>query len=188
MPRIRSKLAPPRPARLVLWALLAAGSGSACQLLSGVGDRTVVDDGPASGGQAGSGGAAGGDGGSGGVASGGAASGGSGATAGAGGSLLQNGAPCVADEECSSESCSVFGVCCDDKCNWDCLSCLAVHNLIADGLCLPMPRETDPLQQCGTTGTCRGDEWGCGAYDGEACTFHTDCLNDNCSFSNVCEP
>ncbi|MEM9696212.1 MAG: hypothetical protein AAGA56_26945 [Myxococcota bacterium] len=71
--------------------------------------------------------------------------------------LLDNGAPCSINAECSSQRC-VDGVCCDSACNRVCESCRSVHTGSQDGRCAAIREGDDPFNQCDAdiNGRCHG--------------------------------
>jgi hypothetical protein len=63
------------------------------------------------------------------------------------------GDPCDIDAMCTSEHCA-DGVCCDDACDGTCETCAASGQ---EGVCLPIPEETDPALECaGSNSLCAG--------------------------------
>lgn len=100
----------------------------------------------------------------------------------------ENGASCVADQECTSGFCT-SGVCCNEHCDGECKSCTALGQV---GVCTFAPAGTpaptqcqvQPASTCGNDGTCDG-AGGCRRYPtGTACAGT--CTN-NQAVSRVCE-
>jgi hypothetical protein len=80
------------------------------------------------------------------ASSGGAA--GAGGMGGQGGSLIANGDPCDGASKCESGYC-VDGRCCDAACAGLCQSCNVTDS---EGICSPVPADTDPDDECGGLG------------------------------------
>ncbi len=97
-----------------------------------------------------------------------------------------NGAPCVADNECKSGNCPPEDlVCCDTACDSTCLSCLAakVGTGGTDGQCGNVQLGTDPDSECGTF-FCDG-AGDCQQADGAACQNADECDSGFC-VDDVC--
>jgi hypothetical protein len=135
---------------------------------------------------------------SGGGSSGGAAgTGGSGGTGGSAGRGAVNGTSCGAAKDCQSGQC-VDGHCCDSACDGVCQACDLDGSI---GRCTPVPKETDPANECepeppescGRDGFCDG----AGACRKQAagvmcamggCTDATQSAASTCDGLGTCQP
>jgi hypothetical protein len=108
------------------------------------------------------------------------------------------GDPCTVDEGCLMGVCSADGVCCDALCNGECESCLATENMVADGICDPIPFGDDPGVECAFGYGCEGNRSciDCGESIteevGGACPMAcTNCAggecNINCNDTTTCD-
>ena len=121
---------------------------------------------------------------------------------------------CAFDGECGSGYC-IEGVCCENRCEANCLSCLSRITGGDDGRCLPVPLGQDPkegcavddLRECKNTGECDGEgaceqvadgtlcepdkrckSRTCTATLGQPCTATADCaLNQVCAVDRTCK-
>lgn len=96
---------------------------------------------------------------------------------------LPDGAECSEATECLSGFCQ-DGVCCDGACS---ASCHACDNAGSVGQCSLVPTGTDPHNDCsvmvnGTPNAAAvcNTNGSCKLLDGEACTQHSDCMNNHC--------
>lgn len=123
---------------------------------------------------------------------------GAGATGGAGGasSTSTTGGPqaCSEDSECgdllSGRVCSDEEVCCDQRCDDDCRSCIAANTGKSEGYCHSVLEGTDPRSQCPTMNVCDGESSfpGCLGLAGATCDLPTQCLSQECEFSQCTSP
>lgn len=100
---------------------------------------------------------------------------------------VENGTACTKASECVSGNC-VDGVCCETKCDGDCVACTAAKKgKGSDGECGPVKNGTDPDNECDAEGadTCRLDGMCNGAG---SCRMHqkgTSCGDSACNANLV---
>ena len=108
----------------------------------------------------------------------------------------ENGTPCDADAACASGFCS-DGVCCNERCHVSgdptavCIACSRSQGAAEDGVCGPVPEDTDPFEDCATTAQCAERFATCGG-NGECkaclCTSKLDCAAGyTCTSRGTCE-
>ncbi len=101
---------------------------------------------------------------------------------GAGACARPLGEACAAGAECLSGACA-DGVCCRDGCEGSCRRCDLPGGR---GLCLSVPRGSDPSGDCGEGAVCDGSG-GCLGVAGGACALAADCLGGYCEDGLCCD-
>jgi hypothetical protein len=104
---------------------------------------------------------------------------------------LVNGLSCSNDTACISGFCT-DGVCCSARCNGLCESCLQVHTGVTQGVCAPIPNDSDPQGECDPAGSgvcalqgvCNGQR-SCKNVQGTSCALST-CVNGTYTPPSFC--
>ena len=104
-----------------------------------------------------------------------------------------NGSPCLMPTDCGSGNC-IEGVCCNDTCVGECVSCIGANTNGADGVCNPIAPNTDPDNECdpelpatcGRTGECNG-KGACAVVASGVNCVDGGCTDSTLNYNDVCD-